>query len=115
MTNSNIIGVLARIYVGDLGSALPLYRALAGDAEPHHFGYRDMTLATVGPFLLIQGADAEIRAHAATVAVRDIQAVVDAVTGAGGELLEGPAPGPNGARLLARHPDGTVLEYIQLG
>lgn len=34
---------------------------------------------------------------------------------AGGELPEGPAPGPDGARLIARHPDGTVLGYIEVG
>ena len=33
----------------------------------------------------------------------------------GGQLLEGPAPAPNGDRLIARHPDGAVFEYIETG
>ena len=115
VTSPNIVGVLVRIYVDDVAEALPLYQKLANGAEPHRFTYRDMALAAVGPFLLIQGADEEVRTHAGTLAVRDVQAVADAVRSAGGELLEGPAPGPNGPRLIARHPDGTVLEYIQLG
>ena len=31
------------------------------------------------------------------------------------EVVEGPAPAPNGARLIARHPDGAVFEYIETG
>ena len=29
--------------------------------------------------------------------------------------IEGPAPAPNGARLIARHPDGSVFEYLETG
>ena len=110
----NIVGVLARVYVDDLADALPLYERLTG-AIAQRFDYADMRLAKVGVFLLVQGAGADVRAHAATVDVRDITPVVDAVTAAGGDLLEGPAPGPNGARLIARHPDGNVVEYIETG
>ena len=109
----NILAVLARIYVDDLDTAVPLYRDLAGGEEPHAFGFRGLRLAKVGPFLLIEGADEEVRSHAATIAVRDVDAVVRAVEDAGGELLDGPAPGPNGPRLIARHPDGSVIEYVQ--
>lgn len=111
--SGTITGVLARVYVNDLDAALPLYERLTGDHAPHRFTYGTMRLATVGTFLIIQGAPAEVRTHAATVTVRDIGAVVDAIAGAGGTLLEGPAPGPNGARLIARHPDGNVVEYIE--
>lgn len=111
---SNILGSSARIYVDDLDAALPLYQTLAGVEHPHRFTYRHLRLASIGPFLLIEGADDEIRAHAATIAVRDIAAVARAVDEAGGELLDGPAPGPNGPRLIARHPDGNAVEYIQL-
>jgi hypothetical protein len=41
--------------------------------------------------------------------------VLTALQAAGGEIAEGPAPAPNGARLIARHPDGTVFEYIEAG
>jgi hypothetical protein len=109
----NILAVLARIYVDDLDPAVPLCRNLAGGEETHAFGFRDVRLAKVGPFLLIEGADEEVRSHASTIVVRDIDAVVRAVEEVGGELLDGPAPGPNGPRLIARHPDGSVIEYIQ--
>jgi predicted enzyme related to lactoylglutathione lyase len=110
----NILAVLARIYVDDLDTALPLYRVLAGGEEPRAFEFRGLQLAKIGPFLLIEGANAEIRSHAATIAVRDIDSVARAVVDAGGQLLDGPAPGPAGPRLIAHHPDGSMIEYIQL-
>lgn len=110
----NVVAVLARIYVDDLDAALPLYGALSDGDEPHAFTFRGMRLAMVGSFLLIEGADAEARSRAATILVRDVGAVAREVAGSGGELLEGPAEGPNGPRLVARHPDGSVLEYIAL-
>lgn len=110
----NITGVFARIYVEDLEAALPLYGELADGAPPFRFDYRDLSLATVGPFLLIQGAGEEIRSHTSTISVRDLSRVAAAIERAGGTLLEGPAPAPNGPRLIARHPDGTVLEYLEL-
>ena len=113
MNNDTIRGVLARIYVNDLDSALPLYEQLTGDDTPHRFSYQSARLAKVGVFLLIEGADATARSHAATVNVRDIDTVVQTITAAGGQLLEGPAPGPNGTRLIARHPDGNIIEYIE--
>ena len=46
---------------------------------------------------------------------RPVAPVLAAVQLAGGEVVEGPAPAPNGARLIARHPDGAVFEYIETG
>ena len=109
---SNIVAALARVHVDDLDAALPLYRELTGD-EPHTFGFRDIRLATVGAFLLIEGGDEQVRSRTATVIVRDIAVVERTVADLGGTVLEGPAPAPNGPRLIARHPDGAVVEYIQ--
>ncbi|AJT42843.1 VOC family protein [Psychromicrobium lacuslunae] len=112
-SDSNIVEVVARVYVEDLNAALPLYQQLSGGGDPHRFGFRDIQLAKIGSFLLIQGADEEVRSHTATIAVRDISLVEAAISEAGGALLEGPTPGPNGPRLIARHPDGNIIEYIQ--
>lgn len=114
MSDPNVIGVLARTYVDDLDEALPLYRELTDGADPHRFGFGAVRLAMVGDFLLIEGADDEVRGRAATVTVRDVRVVAEAVVAHGGTLLEGPDPGPNGPRLIARHGDGAVFEYIQL-
>jgi hypothetical protein len=47
--------------------------------------------------------------------LRSGQAVIAAIQAVGGHILEGPAPAPNGDRLIARHTDGAVFEYIETG
>jgi predicted enzyme related to lactoylglutathione lyase len=111
---SNIRKVLARVFVSDLAAAIPLYEELA-QARAERFGFRDVELARVGPFLLLAGNTAAYRDRTATIQVASLAPVLAALKSAGGEVLEGPAPAPNGARLIARHPDGAVFEYIETG
>jgi len=108
----NISKVLARVFVPDLDAAVPLYEELA---QAERFGFRDVQLARVGPFLLLAGNTAAYRDRTATVQVASLGPVLAALQAAGGEVIEGPAPAPNGARLIARHPDGAVFEYIETG
>ncbi len=112
---SNIIGVLARVFVDDLDVALVLYRSLADEQEPVRFRFGDVELARVGPFLLLSGDTAAYRNRVATLVVRDLEPVMSDVERTGGKILEGPSPAPNGRRLIARHPDGAVFEYIEDG
>jgi predicted enzyme related to lactoylglutathione lyase len=51
----------------------------------------------------------------ATILVRHLPPVIAAIQAVGGQIVEGPAPVPNGDRLIARHPDGAVFEYIETG
>lgn len=112
---SNVNAVIARVVVDDLDAALPLYQRLAGVAEPERFGFRDVKLASVGPFLLLSGDTAAYRDRVATLLVRDIDLVIAEIERVGGTLVEGPSPSPGGTRLIARHPDGAVFEYIETG
>ena len=112
---SNIVGVIARVYCDDLDTALPLYQQLTGIDEVKAFSFRDVQLASVGPFLLLSGNTAAFRDRVATVEVKDLEPVLAALTATGGEVLDGPAQSPNGPRLIARHPDGAVFEYIATG
>lgn len=113
--DANIIRVLARVFVDDLEAALPLYRELADGAEPARFSFRGVELARVGPFLLLSGDVAAYRDRVATLSVRSLEPVLGALAANGGTVLDGPAPGPNGRRLVARHDDGSVFEYIEAG
>jgi predicted enzyme related to lactoylglutathione lyase len=113
-TVTNISKVLARVFVSDLDTAVPLYEELA-QARAERFGFRDVELARVGPFLLLAGNTAAYRDRTATIQVASLQPVLAALRSAGGEIVEGPGPVPNGARLIARHPDGAVFEYIETG
>lgn len=109
----NVVAVLARIPVGSIEAALPLYRRLAGTDAVRGFAFGPVRLAWVGPFLLLEGADATVRSRAATIIVRDVDEVVSTVLAEGGQLLEGPMPGPNGRRLIAGDAEGNVVEYIE--
>ena len=59
--------------------------------------------------------DYRYRDRVATILVRHLPPVIAAIQASGGYILEGPAPAPNGDRLIARHPDGAVFEYIETG
>lgn len=106
------ITVIARVFVDDIDKALPLYQRLAGSDEVKRFTFRDVELASVGPFLLLSGNTAAYRDRVATLEVARLAPVLAALEEAGAEVLEGPAPTPNGERLIARHPDGSVFEYV---
>jgi predicted enzyme related to lactoylglutathione lyase len=110
---SNVNGVLARVAVPDLDSAIPLYQALAGVTDLRRFSFRDVELAWVGPFLLLSGNTAPYLDRVATILVNDLAPVISAIGDAGGQILDGPSAAANGARLVARHPDGSTFEYIQ--
>jgi hypothetical protein len=107
--------VLARVFVDDLDRALPTYRRLSGGAEVRRFAFREVRLAWIGSFLLLQ-VPADRRAdyeRVATLLVQDMEAARSAVEAGGGVVLDGPASGPNGLRMIARHGDEAVFEYIQ--
>ena len=67
---SNISGVVARVFVDDLDTAIPLYQQLAQTTTVNRFGFRDVQLAQVGPFLLLSGDTARYRDRVATILMR---------------------------------------------
>ncbi|WP_329524722.1 VOC family protein [Streptomyces sp. NBC_01462] len=111
--SSNIQAMIANVEVENLEDAIPLYQDLAGDAEVRRFPYRDLELALVGPFLLYSGPLEKYVSQNATVIVESLTPILDTLSKAGAEILEAPNEVPNGTRIVARHPDGSVFEYMQ--
>jgi predicted enzyme related to lactoylglutathione lyase len=111
--SSNIRAMIADVEVENLEAAIPFYRELAGDVEVRRFPYRDPKLALVGPFLLYSGPLEKYVSQTATVIVDSLDPVLKALNGSGAEVLEVPSEVPNGTRIVARHPDGSVFEYLQ--
>lgn len=111
--SSNIRAMVANVEVENLEDAIPLYQDLAGDAEVRRFPYRELEVALVGPFLLYSGPLEKYVSQNATVIVESLTPVLDVLGKAGAEILEAPNEVPNGTRIVARHPDGSVFEYMQ--
>jgi len=111
--SSNIRAMIADVEVDNLDAAIPFYRELAGDVEVRRFPYLELELALVGPFLLYSGPLEKYVSQTATVVVESLDPVLEALSKAGGEVLEAPNEVPNGRRIVARHPDGSVFEYMQ--
>ncbi|MFF1701641.1 hypothetical protein [Streptomyces sp. NPDC058252] len=110
--SSNIRAMIANVEVENLEDAIPLYQDLVGDAEVRRFPYRELELALVGPFLLYSGPLERYVSQNATVIVESLTPVLDALGKAGAEILEAPNEVPNGTRIVARHRDGSVFEYM---
>ena len=65
------------------------------------------------PSLLLAGNTAAYRNRVATILVGALAPVIIAIEAAGGQVIEGSLPAPNGDRPIARHPDGAVFEHIE--
>ncbi|MFD4527014.1 VOC family protein [Streptomyces sp. NPDC058470] len=111
--SSNIRAMIADVEVENLDAAIPFYRELAGDVEVRRFPYQELELALVGPFLLYSGPLDTHVSQTATVLVDSLDLVLETLDKAGAELLEEQSEVPNGTRIVARHPDGSVFEYLQ--
>ncbi|MET9254665.1 VOC family protein [Streptomyces sp. NPDC003717] len=109
-----ILGATLRVYVDDLDRAIPFYEGLAG-GPALRFGRGGVQVAAVGCFLLMSGPESELellRKVTATVAVSDVEEAHRTLNALGADIIAGPVPTPAGRNLIARHPDGTVYEYV---
>ncbi|MGW4564191.1 VOC family protein [Streptomyces sp. NPDC004561] len=109
-----ILGASLRICVDDLETAIPFYERLAG-GRALRFGRGGVQVAAVGSFLLMSGPEEELevlRKVAATIAVKDVEEAHRLLTELGAQIVAGPVPTPVGRNLIARHPDGSIFEYV---
>jgi len=112
-----IKSVAFRVEVDDLAAALPTSQELADVDEPSLYEFPGLTLASVGPFLLLQGAPETLTAlrRNGTLTVSDLDAAVAAFVGNGGSIVDGPAASAGGFRTIVRDRDGNVFECFQPG
>ncbi|NJQ02852.1 VOC family protein [Streptomyces zingiberis] len=111
-----ILGTSLRVCVDDLDAAVPVYERLTGD-RAMRFRRGGVSVAAVGSFLLMSGEEAEmelLRKVSATIAVKDVDEAVRTLVAVGAQIIAGPMPTP-GRNMLARHPDGSIFEYIDGG
>ena len=110
----DILGTSLRVCVDDLDAAVTAYEKLTG-AEAVRFLSGTVATAAVGPFLLMSGPPAQLEVLSkirATLAVRDVDEASRDLRSAGADILAGPSPTPVGRSVVARHPDGSIFEYV---
>lgn len=104
--------------IGELESTTAFYENLLGTERDMWFTYpeKQLALAAVGGFLLIEGTQeglAPFRATVGTLLVDDAADYLARLEAAGAEILVPLLVVPTGAGFTARHPDGTVIEYVE--
>jgi hypothetical protein len=112
-----ILKTYARLYSDSLDKALPLLAELTGADPDLRISLGEVEMAVIGDFLVFAGspqAVAPLQAVTACVVVSDIDDVLAVLAAHGARVIAGPADGPTGRYLYARHADGAQVEYIQL-
>ncbi|OEU96393.1 VOC family protein [Streptomyces oceani] len=109
--------VLIRVFLdpGDLESRLAFYERLQGVEADGRFTYGTLRLAMVGAFLLIEGAEEDLRPYRSTTGtllVDDVRPYYERLVADGAEIVVPFQEVPTGAAFNVRHPDGTVVEYV---
>ena len=116
--------VLLRVFVPPerFAATVRFYEIIFGTEQGLRFSYaeRRLELASVGSgngsVLIIAGAEADLAPFKATVAtfhVRSLAASRRALEAAGGEVIEAPKRVPTGSNMRVRHPDGSIVEYVE--
>jgi uncharacterized glyoxalase superfamily protein PhnB len=109
--------VLIRVFLppGALDDAVAFYERLQGREVDGRFSFGALRLATVGAFLLIEGPEEDLRpfrSTTGTLLVDDVRPYYERLVAAGAEIVFPLQEVPTGAGFNARHPDGTVVEYV---
>lgn len=115
-----VLNILVRRYLPleSFEEAVAFHETLIGQKARLKFDYReyDLKLAQVASILFIAGTDESLAPFVATHAtflVDDIEGFTAHLPTVGAEVLKPPKPVPTGWNMLARHPDGTLIEYVE--
>ncbi len=113
-----ILQTLSRLYVPDLDQALELYEELSGTNAAMRFEIPQIgvELAQIGNILLIAGSEEALkpfRNTQATFLVDSLDEYRAFLEEKGAEIIRGPAKVPTGRNMTVKHPDGSVIEYVE--
>jgi len=112
-----ILKTYARLYSDSLDKALPLLAALTGADPDLRISLGEVEMAAIGDFLVFAGspqAIATLQTVTTCAVVSDLDDARAVLAAHGAQIIAGPADGPTGRYLYARHADGVQVEYIQL-
>jgi predicted enzyme related to lactoylglutathione lyase len=117
----NILSVSARVYLApeQMETGISFYERLLKQSCRIHFVFAKagIKVAAVGSLLLIAGPEAALeplRAITMTIGVASLDECQNFLLNEGAVITDGPQPVPTGLNMHARHPDGTLVEYVQI-
>ena len=113
-----VLKTLSRVYINDLNPSIEFYEELLGTAAAMRFEIPQigMELAQVGEILLIAGSDEALkpfRSPQATMLVDSLDEFKTYLEEKGAEIIRGPNTVPTGRNMTVRHPDGSIIEYVE--
>lgn len=99
-------------------AAVSFHEVLIGQKARLRFDYPayQLKLAQVASILFIAGTEQSLAPFVdthATFMVDDLQAYANHLPAVGAEILRPPKIVPTGWNMLARHPDGSLIEYVE--
>ena len=111
-----ILKTYTRIFTHNSEQTLAILRKLH-DGEPHlHVHFGPWELVGIGDMLVVSGNEeslAPIRGSFGPWIVTDLDETRRVLVESGAEITRDIEPVPTGRMLYARHPDGSVVEYVE--
>jgi predicted enzyme related to lactoylglutathione lyase len=113
-----VLQTFSRLYVNDLNSSLEFYEELLGTPAAMRFEIPQigLELAQIGNILLIAGSEEALKPFRSTQATFLVDSLDDFrvfLEKKGAEIIRGPNKVPTGRNMTIRHPDGSVIEYVE--
>ena len=113
-----ILKTYLRVFTENVEQSLALLRQLVGHEVDMRFKMPadGLEIVAIGDFCLVGGTAevlAPIRALQGPLVVDDLDATTAALLAGGAEITKPEALSLSGRYLFARHPDGTLVEYVQ--
>ena len=110
----NILAVVPRLYVSDLQTHLEFYKILLKQEKPHEFQMNGTHVIRFTNLLLIEELNETVKNHvAATIVIDDLNEVKKLILNYNGVMITEPIQVPTGMKMIIRHPDGNIIEYIE--
>lgn len=110
--------ILARRYLPleVFDAAVDFHEELLGETAPQRFSYGGLRIAALSSILFVGGTEERLspmRDVHLTFLVDDIQGFAADLPTRGAKIVEDVKAVPTGWNMLVRHPDGTLVEYVE--
>ncbi|MBE5106647.1 hypothetical protein IGI01_15570 [Bacillus thuringiensis] len=93
---------------------LEFYKILLKQEKPYEFQINRTSVIRFLNLLLIEEVNEPIKKQvAATIVIDDLQEVKKLTLDYSGEIITEPIQVPTGMKMIAHHPDGNIIEYIE--